>query len=284
MAAILKSKNSDTYLKICEGTDNHALKEIQLQPNEDIPSVWLNTLLGSLDCFVWLLNDKFVSAMTLFSVDYTPVIFKAVRFFCDTTLARLDTMDTDEYPNLTIREAEQLEALKCQVVISILRFLNKLLEAEFEGLDSAFLHPRMAALVKPMWGKCLWKMLSLLTLEPATLAFSLRNRLLREQMLKQLRTCLQLLPQKLPVSEKSKLLAAFNQSLAEHANDTAYFQNISSASMQDEVKAGTIDYADGFLILRETQLCQQLDEVKFFSFLTKLCIMYNLSAELAPWS
>jgi hypothetical protein len=263
VVSILKNENPSIYVKICEGTDDHALKEIQLQPNEDIPSVWLNTLLGSLDCYVWLLNDKFVPVMALFSADYAPVIFKAVRFFCDTTLVRLNSMDTGEHPNLTIREAEQLEALKCQVVISILKFINKLQEVELEGLDSAFLHPRMATLVKPMWADCLWKMLSLLTLEPATLAFSLRNRLLREQMLSQLRTCLQLLPQKLPVSLKSKFLAAFNQSLAQHANDTAYFQNISSASVQDEVKAGTIDYADGFLILRETQLWQQLDEVIF---------------------
>jgi hypothetical protein len=272
VASILENANPNIYIKICEGSDDQALKEIRVQPNEDIPSQWLNILLGSLKCYIWLLNEKFASIMTLFPVNHPPEIFKAVRFFCDTTLLRLNSMETDDYPNLTIREAEQLEALKCRVVISILKFLNKLQEAELEGLDSAFLHPRISTLVKPMLCNSLWKIISLLTLKPGTLAFSLRNRMLQERMLSELRTSLQLLPQKLPVSIKIKLFAAFNQRLAEHANDTAYLQNISSAIMQEEVKSGMIDYANGFKILKETEFWLQLDEVilQIFSYYAKI--------------
>lgn len=274
MAKILENAGLSVYLEICEGTGDHALKEIELQFNEDMPSHWLNILLGSLDCYVWLLDGKFASVMRLFYADRlpedcTPAIFKAVRLFCDTTIRQLNSMDTGEYPNLTIREAEQLEALKCRVVISILKFFRKLQEAGLDNLDSVFLHPRIANLVKPIWCKSLWKMLSLLTLEPGTLAFSLKNRMLRDEMQSELRTCLRLLPQKLPVSVKSKLFAAFNQSLADHANDTVYFQTICSANIQEEVKTGMIDYANGFLILRETQLWDQLDEVTLLIIILK---------------
>jgi len=176
---------------------------------------------------------------------------------------RLDAMETDASATLTIREAEKLETLNCEVIISILDWLEIILNAEARDASSIFLHRRISKLIEPMLKEDLWRMICILVFEPELLGFSLKNNNLHKKLQQKLKKCLELLPNKLRVSATNTLISNLNNYITEHQQNLQYLDSINQDTLKCGMKHRMLSFVQGCLLLLETDFWKLLDSVLF---------------------
>ncbi|XP_012276665.1 DNA-dependent protein kinase catalytic subunit [Orussus abietinus] len=149
----------------------------------------MRSFLRSLDCYVWLLRNDLIDSNVLFGEANSKkdVIFHSVKNFARTLL----NGDTKDSP----REREDLNKLRCKVVLTVFDFIQTILEAP-ENLQTYVPHY--------FWSDELFRVIFVCLLSPSLLGFDTKNLDIAEVLPMQLQEVLQSLIKNLEAQHLDK--------------------------------------------------------------------------------
>jgi hypothetical protein len=249
----------DSLMKLCEcGDGGQQNRSLQAQPTaNDLSTLqaWLRQLLGSLEAYIWLLESNIATPQQVFGACN---LSKPQIFIASVEFIRREINNSDEHLAnvLSLSEWEELEELKCKILICIVDLLYHVMEnSDLMTLTKKAFTDLMAPL------RCaeMWLMVCKLILKPATVGFSLKTHVFAKEMEDKLARFIYTMPQKLP-SMVMELKSTLGNFMSHSHTDLGSLLNL-----KDIVRKGAtseqISYIKGICTLHDTGLAANLTKV-----------------------
>ncbi|KAI4492328.1 hypothetical protein M0802_009838 [Mischocyttarus mexicanus] len=194
----------------------------------------------SLDCYIWLINNKLINMDYLFT-DTNPekdVIFDYIRNFVH---LMLKTKIEKKNKIVISKEIEQLQTLQCKIIMTIFNFIEILLNLNSNIIPDFVLNEELFELI----AKCI--------ICPQELGFDMRNVTINEQLPILLERLLQVFVQKMNDSSQYCFKRKIESYLMKHC-DTFKVLHENNDKIPTEIR----EYVKGLILLENCNILSQL--------------------------
>ncbi|XP_069690626.1 DNA-dependent protein kinase catalytic subunit-like isoform X3 [Periplaneta americana] len=211
---------------------------------------WLQMLLASLDCYVWLFGTGLVTPSALLGDASQASVFEAAVYFIhhvsqQNASSVIQLMDVNAEREPTPWEAENFNRVKCSVLVRLLDFVSIILQSE---------EPQ--CLPTSLLSQQLWYLVVMCVLHPSQLGFDLRSTEVLDGLPKNLTEFLKILQKSLPSSPRAELKSELRKNVTSVQTDV--LKNLRDCLKNDKVTLEQKQFLQGLQILHR---CDMLKDI-----------------------